>query len=175
MFGIEQNEPADRPPELELLRDLSARSLGLGAGVVVLKLGAHGLYLRSSHDPARLSRLVQDSGAGPTGWENRELFAPCLQVEVIGTTGAGDATIAGFLASLVHGQTPEQAIRSAVTVGAFSVEGSQPASAIPSWAAVQERARGRGPLRRDGVGVDGAMGRWNADGTVWDGRPRGAS
>ena len=37
-----------------------------------------------------------------TAWANYENWSPCFQVDVVGTTGAGDATIAGFLAALLR-------------------------------------------------------------------------
>ena len=38
------------------------------------------------------------------GWANRELYTPVFSVPTIaGTAGSGDATIAGFLASVVTG------------------------------------------------------------------------
>ena len=55
-------------------------------------------------------------------WANRELWAPCFQVDVVGTAGSGDATIAGFLSALLRDMTPEQAVNAAVAVGACNVE-----------------------------------------------------
>ena len=89
--------------------------LDWGAGIVVLKLGARGLYLRIG---AR--GIAALPGAG---WRERELWAPCFVPEpLVGTTGAGDATIAGFLAGVLRGQPVEAALTSAVAVGACNVE-----------------------------------------------------
>jgi sugar/nucleoside kinase (ribokinase family) len=75
----------------------------------------------------------------PARWANRELLVPCFQVEAAGTTGSGDATIAGLLTDLLQGMAPEAAVRSAVAVGACSVERVDATSGIPTWQAVQER------------------------------------
>ena len=72
-------------------------------------------------------------------WLNRELLAPCFLVDVAGTTGAGDCTIAGFLARLLAGDSPEQAATAAVAVGACSVEQPDATSGVPDWPAVRRR------------------------------------
>jgi hypothetical protein len=41
-------------------------------------------------------------------------FSAFCQVNIVGTTGAGDATIAGFLAALLRDLSPEQAMTMAV-------------------------------------------------------------
>ncbi len=50
------------------------------------------------------------------------MWAPCFDVEVVGTTGSGDATIAGFLSALLRDASPEEAMTMAVAVGACNVE-----------------------------------------------------
>ena len=72
-------------------------------------------------------------------WQNRELLTPCLEVDVVGTTGAGDCTIAGFLAGLLHGLCPEETLRAGVGVGACSVQSADATSGVPSWNDLQER------------------------------------
>jgi len=102
----------DRPPEL-------ARHLQhLGAKIVGLKLGDQGLYVR---------------------WNDRELHAPCFHVNVAGTTGAGDATIAGFLAAYLRGLTPEETMTMAVAVGACCCEKPDATTGIRSWDETRQR------------------------------------
>ena len=112
----------------ELLYEVAQQLIDLGTQVVVLKLGDQGIYLRTAQ-PAQLSRQ----------WHNRELAAPCFEVDVVGTTGSGDATIAGFLAALVEDDPPEQAILSAVGVGACSVEATDATSGIQPMQNVHNR------------------------------------
>lgn len=124
---------ADIPQADEgLLHTLAGRMLELGVAVVAIKLGAAGLYLRTTPDPARLPAL----GAV---WVGRELRVPAFRVPVVGTTGAGDCTIAGFLTGLLRGLPPEQVALSAAAVGAFNVESARNAEDIPSWETVQAR------------------------------------
>ena len=80
--------------------DVAAFFLDHGVGTVGLKMGAEGCYLRT-HD--------------------QELHVPAWQVDVMDTTGAGDAWVAGFLAGLIMGWDLERAGRLANAEGALCV------------------------------------------------------
>ena len=116
-----------------LLTRLAGELLSWGARIVGLKLGDQGFYLRTARDVGEAPFL------NSAEWADRELLVPCFQTEVAGTTGAGDATIAGLLTAMLAGMTPEVAIRSAVAVGAFSVEQLDATSGVPRWEEVQRR------------------------------------
>ena len=77
--------------------------------------------------------------AQAAGWLGRELWAPCFRVPVVSTVGSGDATIAGFLAALLRGQSPTEAITTAVGVGACNVEAPDATSGVRTWAETQAR------------------------------------
>ena len=82
-----------------------------GAGVLVVKDGERGLTIHS-----------RDDFAGPDrSWRGRTLRAGTYEVEVRGTTGAGDVTIAGFLAGLIRGETLDVAADLACAAGAHCV------------------------------------------------------
>jgi len=125
-----------------LLDDLADRLLSMGAKIVVLKLGDQGLYLRTSDSVAQLAQRAAWTGFGWDNWQNRQLLAPCFSVPVVGTTGSGDCTIAGFLAGMLHGLSPEETLRGAVGVGACNVQSADATSGIPSWDDVQQRMAG---------------------------------
>jgi len=141
------------------LAALADEALGMGAGVVVLKLGERGLYLRSA---ARLDFAPDAS------WLARELWAPVFRAgPLVGTTGAGDTTIAGFLAGFLRGQPLDAALTSAVAVGACNVEAADALSGVRDWHATQARiAAGwaRGPLTIAAPGW-----RWDARRALWRG------
>lgn len=120
-----------------LLAELAERLFELGAAVVMLKLGNQGAYLRTTANAGRLANL--GAITLPAGWLGRELLAPVFAANVVGTTGAGDCTIAGFLAGVVKGLTIEEALRAAVAVGACNVESPDAVSGIPAWDTVQSR------------------------------------
>ena len=149
-----------------LLGELSDWLLGLGVAVVGLKLGDQGLYVRTTDDANRLTSL----GKGlqePGGWQGRELLVPCFQVDVVGTTGAGDCTVAGFLAGLLQGLPLEDAMTSAVAVGACSVEEADAKRHMPSWSAVRARIRSGWARRPVALLLPGW--RWDAEKAIWIG------
>lgn len=150
------------PPEHAdtILSDIASEVMGMGARVAVLKLGSRGLYVRTG-----------PHGAPHTDdpcWRSRELWAPCFEPQpLVGTTGAGDATIAGFLAAVLYGQSIEAALASAVGVGACNVEAADALSGVRPWEATQARiAAGwaRQPVRIDAPGWT-----WNETAHLWVG------
>jgi sugar/nucleoside kinase (ribokinase family) len=123
-----------------LLEDLVGRLLSFGAAIVAVKLGDHGLYLGTTSDKARWAALspLLPTLASPQ-WHGRSICTPCFQVDVAGTTGSGDATIAGFLMGLLEQGTLVETLEAAVAVGACSVERVDATSGIPTWERVQQR------------------------------------
>jgi sugar/nucleoside kinase (ribokinase family) len=135
-----------------LLTELGGRLLDLGAAVVAIKLGDRGLYLRTSPEAGRLAAMGAGWGERASAWAGRELLVPCFEVRVVGTTGAGDCAIAGLLAAIAKGLSPEEAATAATAVGACNCEAADSTSGVPHWSAVRERiARG---WRRRELGVD---------------------
>jgi sugar/nucleoside kinase (ribokinase family) len=95
----------------ECEEELAQRCLDMGVSVAGVKLGSRGLYLRTPRE---------------------EVSMPAKAVEVQGTTGAGDASIAGFLAGQLRGQTLETCARWAVTMGALCCEHADATSGHPT-------------------------------------------
>jgi sugar/nucleoside kinase (ribokinase family) len=122
-----------------MLHDLAGRLIDYGSKVVVLKLGERGLYLRT----AKQTPLGE-------AWSAVEMHQPCFEVNVVGTTGAGDCTIAGFLGAVLKGLTPEQAMTAAVACGACNVEAADATSGVPTWEKLQTRING-GWQRKSGT------------------------
>jgi sugar/nucleoside kinase (ribokinase family) len=115
-----------------LLDDLSTQLLAMGAKIVGLKLGACGFYLRTAGENA-LAGLGRGSPAAPAAWADQTLWAPCFKAKVVGTTGAGDAAIAGFLSGLLRGLGPHATLMMAAAVGACNVEAADALSGLCSW------------------------------------------
>jgi sugar/nucleoside kinase (ribokinase family) len=154
----------------DLLADLGEEMIAMGARIVVLKLGERGLYLRT----ASRSEIAKLGRGGPTdseAWAGRELWAPCFQVDVVGTTGSGDATIAGFLSGLLRGLSPVETATAAVAVGACNVEAADALSGLRSWEATLTRVDGGWPRRPLDLSSHGWN--WDANGSAWIG-PRDA-
>lgn len=108
------------PARVEALAD---KALALGPKAVGIKVGERGFLLKTADGAETFGR----------GWGNVTLWHPCFQVEVAGTTGSGDATIAGFLFGLMQGFGPLDSCRAAVAVGACGVEAADAVSGILPW------------------------------------------
>jgi sugar/nucleoside kinase (ribokinase family) len=117
---------------------LSGLLLDMGVKIVGIKAGCDGLYLRTA-DRTKISAMGKSFTANSAEWSGRQMWCPTYKVEKIGSaTGAGDATIAGFLCGLLHGLEPGDAIRVANTVGGQNVTQIDALSGIQDWATTQE-------------------------------------
>lgn len=137
-----------------LLSDLSQELLDMGARIVVIKMGDRGLYLRTA-PRSRLSDLGRACPPNLECWADQELWAPCFRTNVVGTTGSGDATIAGFLSALLRGFAPADALTAAVAVGACNVEAADALSGLRLWEETLARVEAgweRLPLRLQAPG-----------------------
>ncbi|RYG41008.1 carbohydrate kinase family protein, partial [bacterium] len=71
-----------------------------------------------------------------------EIWEPCRKVEVAGTTGSGDATIAGFLFGWLQGWPLSECARAATATGAACCERPDATSGVPSWSDLSARLKG---------------------------------
>ena len=160
-----QHHNRNVPLSTRLLGGLAQQALDMGAAVVAIKLGDAGLYLRTTSNALRLRAFGTPHATTWAAWWERELLVPCFAVDVAGTTGAGDATIAGLLTGIVHALDPEDTIRHAVAVGACAVERPDAASGIPTWEHVQSRLAADWQHRRPTL--EFAAGHWDAAHSIW--------
>ena len=163
------------PPDVVSM--LGKSLLDMGVKIVGIKMGHRGLYLCTADALA----LAQMGHAGPmqpvkfATWVHRELWAPCFATDVVGTTGSGDATIAGFLMGFLKGMTPEETLATACAVGACSVEAADALGGIRSWPETLERiAAGWPRLHLEGKNMPSlAMAtygwQWDARQELWAG------
>jgi sugar/nucleoside kinase (ribokinase family) len=117
---------------LETERLIANILIEMGAAIVGLTRGEYGLYLRTAGQQ-RLEQVGSRLSLATQDWEDRELWTPVFKVDAQGTTGSGDATMAGFLAGLMHGLNPERTATMAVAVGACSVEAPDATSGVRNW------------------------------------------
>lgn len=150
---------------------LATRAIELGAGIVLLKVGSAGAYLRTRDE---LDAFWRSAPKVLDGWAGRELWAPTFRpAQVAGTTGAGDASVAGFLAAILRGLPPVDSLLTAVGVGACSVETSDSLSGVRDW----EETRARIESRWEQVPLELTVPGWSWDqaARLWVGpRDRGA-
>lgn len=148
----------------ELLEELSDALHEMGVGVVLVKLGRRGLYLHTA-DAARMAGMGRAAPEDATAWANLTYWAPTFQVQVVGATGAGDATIAGFLAALLRGLSPEDALNMATAVGACNVEAADSLSGIRSWDETRARVQAGWPKRKESLAASGW--RYHPESGLW--------
>jgi len=137
--SIDELRVALRQPEREAggiddVRTLAKRLLEIGFPIVLIKLGLRGLYLATTSD-----QEVLGAWAFGREWCGRELLVPCFRAKFVNATGAGDSTIAGFIASTASGTGPERAMTIAAACGACSVEGPDASSGVPAMSELEAR------------------------------------
>lgn len=133
---------------LPYLHLLAQELLDMGPCLVGFKLGEKGLYLRASDDVARLQAL-SPLPLDQTAWRGYEVYQPAYQVQVVGTTGAGDCCYAGLLCAMLHGLGPDESASLAAAVGACNVEAADATSGILSYEATRARLMAGWPLILD--------------------------
>ncbi len=129
----------------DYLRGFADELIEMGSAIVGFKLGEMGLYLRTA-SAARLSELKKLS-LDVAQWADGEWYMPAFEVEVAGTTGAGDSAYAAFLMALVRGMPPSEVLRWACAVGACNVEAMDATSGVRSFEATQQRLMQNWPAR----------------------------
>lgn len=154
-----RNDARSAPLDRELLSRTADRLLAMGTSIVVFKLGDQGLYLKTSANPERVSRAFFAGKTDVQDWVGRELHSPCFDVSVTSTNGAGDRTIAGFLAAIARNANPGEALEKAVAVGGVSVEAAEPHSQHLSFESIDNRIRAGWKRRREVPGFVASAGR----------------
>ena len=99
---------------------MAEQLLALGAKIVVIKCGARGLYYRAADRESLLAAALPihiDGFADQAGFMHS--FRPS---KVVSATGAGDTSIAAFLASALEGLDIRRCAERAAATGACCVE-----------------------------------------------------
>jgi sugar/nucleoside kinase (ribokinase family) len=127
-----------------LMSFLAEWALDAGSAVAGIKAGRHGLYIRSAGKD-RLACVKGIEFSSLDDWTDRDAWAPCFEASVVGTTGSGDATIAGFILGLVNAMSFDEVLLAGCAVGACSVEAADSVSGIGSWNGILERIQAGWP------------------------------
>ncbi|MDQ0200258.1 carbohydrate kinase family protein [Neobacillus ginsengisoli] len=159
-------ESIDKIVPINVIQEIAEELLDMGSRIVAIKLGEMGIYLRTG-DEEKIHHLSEQLEGIAQQWVNRELWMPCFKTKVVGTTGAGDSTIAGFLMGILKNRSPIEVLNAAVAVGACCVEKADATSGILPWEQVQERIDNgweKLPVTRSLEGFT-----WNNEYNVWIG------
>lgn len=93
--------------------------------------------------------VLKRGAAGAVAWiEGRILEAAAVPVRAVDPVGAGDAFVAGYLAGLLDGATPEERLGIATLTGAFAVTVSGDWEGAPTRRELELLARGEGTVVR---------------------------
>ena len=95
--------------------------MDMGCRVLLLKCGALGMYYRTGNEEL-LSELPERPDLDTKAWADKEGFERSYKPEIVlSGTGAGDTSIAAFLAAMLEGDEPLECIRLATATGASCV------------------------------------------------------
>lgn len=143
---------------------LAERALCEGARIVLIKAGERGVYVRTGAAPCTGRAAPRDAEA----WRHCELWAPAqTPAQIATTTGAGDAAVAGFLAAMLRGASPELAARLATAAGACCCEQRDATSGVLTWE--RTLARLDAGWLQTAFRPEGARWRWDAVAGLWRG------
>lgn len=151
-----------------LVESLATKVLSYGVKALLVKLGRRGLYLRTA-SAERWQKCGRGLEGLADGWHDRQLWAPAFSAQVTACTGAGDAAIAGFLASILRGAGPESAMRMATAVGALSVAQADLLGKLSGWDELEERLQHRWDVYPLELGPSGWQ--WDANQGLWEKEP----
>ncbi len=116
---------------IEDCEKLSGKLLDMGVKIAAIKWGINGLFLNTagSDDFHAISDKID-----PALWADKQMLSPSFYSEKIASaTGAGDATIAGFLVAAVRGYNPWQTLAIANSMGMQNLSKFDALSGIGTW------------------------------------------
>ena len=120
---------------------LAEKLLAMGGRVVVIKCGTSGMLLRSADETAMSgigTRLELDREL----WSRQTVLQPCFRADIVrSTTGAGDTSIAAFLAAVLSGRQPADCLALASAEGACCVTAYDSLSGLKPLDELEERIR----------------------------------
>ena len=120
---------------------LAEKLLSMGCRIVMVKCGTSGILLRTAGAEAVTgvgSRLELNADR----WCGQLIFQPCFRADIVRSgTGAGDTSIAAFLAAVLSGRDPEACVALAAAEGACCVTAYDALSGLKPLDELEERIR----------------------------------
>lgn len=116
--GKDITEVLDIEKDVKPLADIC---MSYGAKVLLIKCGAPGIYYRTA-EAGKLEEVGSKINLDMKTWGGKEGFeASYVPERVLSGTGAGDTSIAAFLAAVLNGESLEEAMHLATAAGASCV------------------------------------------------------
>ena len=146
------------------LTKLSDKLLDFGSKIVGLKCGSRGFYVRT----ASKEKLKNMRSINLENWPGRELWEPSYHADkFISAAGAGDSSIAGFLAALLKGETIEMCLKYACMCGAQNVQALDTLSGIINWE--ETTIKIKSGWRKNDLKIGAAGWKYNSEKELWHG------
>ena len=102
---------------------LAKKCIDMGCKTVVIKCGMRGLFYMTG-DSKAIKDIGQRLKINRDDWADRSGIQPCFKAKTVrSATGAGDTSIAAFLAALINGRSISECVRLAAAEGACCVTG----------------------------------------------------
>ena len=102
---------------------LAKKCIDMGCKTVVIKCGMRGLFYMTG-DSKAIMDIGQRLKINRDDWADRSGIQPCFKAKIVrSATGAGDTSIAAFLAALINGRSNSECVRLAAAEGACCVTG----------------------------------------------------
>lgn len=121
------------------IKPLANKCIKLGVKVLLLKCGAPGFYFKTQSKES-LKEIGSRIELDCNGWADKEGFETSyVPREVISATGAGDTTIAAFLAAMLKGYSFEMCIHLAAAAGASCVEAYDAISGLKTLKELEQK------------------------------------
>ncbi len=131
--NITDGDIIDSIPE-NSIHSIGREIIDLGVSVVLIKSGKLGAYLFTG-DVGSLND-VPDMVLSEERWNNREIMAPAFRIDTVqvkNASGAGDVTVAGFMAAILKGKNPETALNYAMCAGRNNLYGMNATDGLTDW------------------------------------------
>ena len=102
---------------------LAKKCIDMGCKTVVIKCGMRGLFYMTG-DSKAIMDIGQRLKINRDDWADRSGIQPFFKAKIVrSATGAGDTSIAAFLAALINGRSVSECVRLAAAEGACCVTG----------------------------------------------------
>lgn len=123
----------------EDVKPLAKRCIEMGAGCVLIKCGAPGLYYKTA-GTGFAEMLSQRTGSERSDWAGQEGFEHSyVPGRVRSAIGAGDTTIGAFLTAMLDGYPLQRCLQLATATGASCVETYDALSGLKPFAELERR------------------------------------